>query len=219
MKAVHIKLEELVEDFDVYPRTMISGTHVARLRDAANAGAEFPPIVADNKSKRIVDGMHRVRVQKILGKETILCELREYKNDAELFSDAVRLNASHGRPLGSYEIKRSIETLRRLGVDDKKIITIVRIPPARVIEIVRNFAMAEGDGERAVKAAYEHEMAGQTMTEKQEDAHAKLTGMSPTFHLRQVIIALESGMWTPSPAFIMDMDRLTELWKGMKKSA
>src|SRR3972149_5611153 len=129
-------IESLIEDFDLYPRTMVWGPHVARLRDALTAGATTSPVIVDAKSKRIVDGFHRVRAYKQLGRDKIECEIRTYKNDAELFSDAVRLNSSHGRPLGPYEIKKSVETLRRLGVGEKRSTEIVRAPKERIVEIV-----------------------------------------------------------------------------------
>jgi len=87
-----IKLADLVLDFEIYPRNDVSSTHVTALVDAFEAGEEIPPIIADAKSKRVVDGFHRVRMHDRLGHETVEVELRTYKNEAALFADAVRLN-------------------------------------------------------------------------------------------------------------------------------
>src|SRR5688572_13414948 len=56
-----IKASELVEDFDLYPRGDVDGTHVLSLVQALEAGVELPPIIACKKTKRIVDGFHRRR--------------------------------------------------------------------------------------------------------------------------------------------------------------
>ncbi|HLC28337.1 MAG TPA: ParB/RepB/Spo0J family partition protein [Dehalococcoidia bacterium] len=211
-----LPIESLIEDFDLYPRTMVSGPHVARLRDALTARITTPPVIVDATSKRIVDGFHRVRAYKQLGRETIECEIRMYKNDAELFADAVRLNSGHGRPLGPYEIKKSVETLRRLGVGEKRIIEIVRAPKERIVEIVSRFATSTSGHESAVKAAYESDLAGQEMTADQEVANRKLTGMNPTFHARQILIALRADMARMTPGFVAAMDELCELWEKVR---
>lgn len=217
MKTSTIALERLVEDFDIYPRTMVSGPHVTAICDAISTGEDLPPIVVDKKSMRIIDGFHRTRAAKRLKLESIECELRTYKSEADLFADAVRLNASHGRPLVPFERKRAVEILRRLGTDDRKIISIVKIPMERIVSITSRFSMSEESGEqRAVKASHESMIGGGSMTAAQESADHKRDGMNPTYHANQLIIALESELWSPTPAFQSAMDRLVELWRTKK---
>src|SRR3989304_5097614 len=109
MRTEKVPLEELVEDFEVYPRTMVSAPHVATLCDAIQAGQNLPPIVADRKSKRVTDGFHRLRAAKRLKLEKIECEFRSYKSEADLFADAVRMTSAHGRPLAPFASKRAGE--------------------------------------------------------------------------------------------------------------
>src|SRR5215813_804283 len=123
-----VKLVELIEDFDIYPRNDVSSTHVSMLCDAISIGDPVPPIVVDKKSKRIVDGFHRYRAYKRIGRDKIPAVWREYKSDAELFADAVRLNAAHGRAFDAYDRKRAILKLEAFGLSPQAISAIVHIP-------------------------------------------------------------------------------------------
>ena len=51
---------QLVEDFSLYPRSQVDGSHVQRLSEALLAGETLPSIIVD-ESGRIIDGFHRRR--------------------------------------------------------------------------------------------------------------------------------------------------------------
>jgi ParB-like chromosome segregation protein Spo0J len=217
VKTVTVPIEQIVEDFNVYPRTMVSGPHTATIRDAMQAGEKMPPVILDKKSMRIVDGFHRYRAHKQLKHEKVECELRPYKTEADLFADAVRLNATHGRPLVPFERKRAVEMLRRYNVDDARIVQIIKAPIERVIEITSRFATTEAGEERALKAPHERMLAGGHVTAAQETADGKRDGMNPTYHARQLVIAIKSGLYQNTPGFHAAMDELCALWEAVPK--
>jgi hypothetical protein len=130
MAAEDIELAKLVEDFTLYPRNNVDSTHVADLVTALRAGEHVPPIIAEKKTLRVVDGFHRRRALiRVLGDTaTVAVELRRYKSDTELFMDAVTLNARHGRKLDRHDQARIVLRLREMKVEDKMIAVTLHVP-------------------------------------------------------------------------------------------
>src|SRR5882724_2672517 len=68
------------------------------IRQLARSEQELPPIVVHRASRRIVDGMHRVRAALLRGEDEI--DARFFDGaERDAFVLAVRLNAAHGLPL------------------------------------------------------------------------------------------------------------------------
>lgn len=125
-----IKVSELVEDFDVYPRfDGVNELHVQRLAEALRAGQKLPPVVACAKSKKLVDGFHRRRAYVVVyGDDAMIpVELRKYKNDGELFADAIFLNTGHGRPIPLADTKAIVNRARAFGLNDLAITKALRL--------------------------------------------------------------------------------------------
>lgn len=165
-----LALASLVEDFSLYPRNHVDEVHVSDLLRAKQAGQEFPPIIACADTLRIVDGIHRRRMfLKHDGHEaTAMVELRKYKNDADLFLDAVALNSSHGRKLERHDHTRIVLRLRELQVDDQVISLSLHVPVAQVqLLSLRVVLMPDGEAMPS-KRGLEH-MRGQQMTQEQVD--------------------------------------------------
>lgn len=168
MAKKQIALVKLVEDFSLYPRNHVDTTHVSDLVRALQSGQDLPPIIADAETLRIVDGFHRNRAyRKHLGDEAVVTvELRKYKSEAELFLDAVALNAHHGRKLDRHDQSRIVLMLREMKVDDHTIAVSLHIPEANVQTLsVRVVYEPNGDAFPA-KRGMKH-LHGQTMTADQ----------------------------------------------------
>jgi hypothetical protein len=210
-KIVKMNISELVLDFDLYPRNDVSSAQVTSLVDAIESGFDLPPIIADAKSKRVVDGFHRHKAYTRCKIEEVRVELREYENDGTLFADAVRLNRGHGRTLDPYDIKRAIDKLTTLGFAKEAIAGIVRMPLPRMDEIVKGFAH-NAAGDAVPLKGGTHHLAGTEVTAGQEKGIGRVSGMNATFHAKQLILMLEQGLYKSTPAFEEAMDRLTELW-------
>ena len=114
------KIAELVLDDTVYPRHEADESHVQVLSDAIEAGVKFPPIVICRKTRRVVDGFHRVLAFGGFFDDQyeLDCVEKDYASDRELFLDAIRFNASHGLSLTIAD--RQLCTLRakQLGIGD-----------------------------------------------------------------------------------------------------
>lgn len=212
-----VKLSDLVLDYDVYPRNDISSTHVASLCDALEMGDPVPPITVCRKTKRVSDGFHRYKAHERLKRETIEVVERDYKDDAELFRDAVRLNISHGQPFDSYDRKRAILRLSDFGLELRDISDVVRLPVARVQGFIGDCARGFRGQPVVLKSGLASLLARRTLTQRQEKTNEKWSGYQPAYHVNQLVSLLEAEIAPKTPAFVEGMDRLCELWFAFKK--
>nr|WP_268844429.1 ParB N-terminal domain-containing protein [Streptoalloteichus hindustanus] len=78
------------------PRT--GGVDPEHVRRLADSDSPFPPIVVQQGTLRVIDGMHRLRASALRGDSHIQVRFFQGTNE-DAFALAVRLNASHGLPL------------------------------------------------------------------------------------------------------------------------
>jgi hypothetical protein len=202
-ETVTIPLAELVEDMDLYPRHAVDPVHVQSLVHALNAGATFPPIVADRTSKRITDGWHRARAyQRVLGRNaSVDVELVPYESEAAMLVDAVARNAAHGRRLDAMDRTRCVMMLRKRGCTDMQIALAMQIPEKQVEKYVVRVAKAPkssgqtvpGTNTIVLKRSVAH-LAGSTLSRNQAEVHAKLPGTSFLLVADQLLQGLLADM-------------------------
>jgi len=207
-----MSLSDLIVDYDLYPRAAVDATHVSQMRDAFRAGVVLPPIVADADSKRITDGFHRRRVWAAeLGEEAeVAVVLKHYKSEAEMFLDALRLNASHGKALTPFDRARCALKCRKYRVGIKTIAsamgmsveTVKAIGEGRVAK-VKGASKADHGSDVALKRTIEH-MSGRTLTDGQHDANKRLSGMRQVFYVNQVLLLIENDLIDTDDATLMD---------------
>lgn len=192
-----IKASELVEDFDLYPRADVDSTHVKHIAEAIEAGAQIPPVIADLKSKRIVDGFHRSRAwRRIYGDEVeIDVLLKSYKNERELFLEAIRLNANHGRNMTSFDRTHAMEKALRFEIDPALVAAALNMKLERVTEFKSERCAKLENSRRCVplKQSIRH-MRGSTMTKEQADTVSKLGGNNQSFYVNQLILLIDNGL-------------------------
>lgn len=190
-----MKVCELIVDFSLYPRASIDSHHVGEMRKALDAGTVFPPIVIDKKSKRIIDGVHRSRMYAAaFGKDhPVEVVEKNYKSEAEMFLDAARYNAAHGLKMDTHDKAHCIVRAMALGIADGMIADAMHVPTSYVQEL-RVGRMATGSAGIMVplKRTMKH-LAGSNLTEAQQSANTKMSGMQQVFYVNQVITLFESG--------------------------
>lgn len=167
MKAKTLAVASLVVDFSLYPRHNVDETNVGDLLRALQAGHTLPPIIAEAKSLRIVDGIHRrLAYLKYFGEEaTAPVELRSYDTDAAFFMDAVSLNSAHGRKLDRHDQTRIVLLFRELKVSDQDIAITLHVPEHQVQQLSIRTVIGP-NGPIPSKRGLEH-MRGEAMTEEQ----------------------------------------------------
>lgn len=209
-----LKLDQLVLDMGLYPRTHIDPLHVTHLKHALQAGVKLPPIVIDQKSRRIADGFHRHAAYLELNNGDYRVDVIEkrYKNDAELLADAIRLNASHGRMLSRFDRLHCLllaeatglsagDTAEALGMTVESLGTLrsQRIGTAMT---------ATGEREIALKRTIAH-MGGQMLNEGQMLANQRLSGHAQGFYVQQLIMLIDNNLIDLTNQNLMD--RLEQL--------
>jgi len=136
-KTKNVMVSLLIEDLDLYPRTSIDSSNVSRIADAISSGKKLPPIIADEKSGRVVDGVHRRRaLLRLFGDEAEYpVEYREYPTEQDLYLDAVRLNSPHGKPITGSDRTHAIIRAIDLGISDDAIADAIGVTVEKVTTI------------------------------------------------------------------------------------
>lgn len=214
MKPKEIPLATLVEDFSLYPRHRVEEVHVSDLVRAIQSGQTLPPIIADAKSLRIVDGFHRRRAYlKVLGDEaTALVELRTYKDEAALFLQAVELNSAHGRKLDRQDQTRIVLKLRELNVPDQQISLSLHIPEP-VIQVLSLRIVHAPSGPIPSKRGLEH-MRGQSLNSAQVTAMQSVRSAEAGRLCMELTALLENNLVDLSDTGIVE--RLERLVKAIR---
>lgn len=100
-----IPLTEVVYDQSIYPRAEWSQATVNRYAEAINAGDEFPPIVLEADTNRLLDGMHRWQAHKQALKDTIRVRWETVPEGVPPKAYAASLSVTHGDRITSEDLK------------------------------------------------------------------------------------------------------------------
>jgi hypothetical protein len=212
VETVKRKLSELVFDFDLYPRTDVDSTHVSAMREADRAGATFPPYVIDAASKRVVDGFHRGRKDRMEHGEDceVECIEKQYRNEGEMFLDAMRCNSSHGRPLSPYDRARCALKCRKFRVGIAAIAAALGMKPETVKAIgegrTAKVRTESGGHDVTLKRTIAH-MAGRDLSPEQQTANERLSGMQQAFYVNQLLLLIDHNLLDNSDESLMDLLR------------
>ena len=216
-----VKATSLVLDFHLYPRMSIDSHHVTEMAEAERAGVDFPPVLADAKSKRVVDGFHRVWKQlQVYGDDAeIGCVFKKYRSDADMFTEAMELNASHGRNLTSYDKAHCVLLAEEFKIKDDKLTAALSITIGKLDTLrTTKFAIAPGAKVTThipIKKTIRH-MAGAKLTKRQVEANEKLGGMEQLFYVNQLIRLVEAGLLDKDNENVMEgLGKLKRLLEGI----
>jgi ParB-like chromosome segregation protein Spo0J len=194
-----VKAVSLVLDYMIYPRHTVSMIHVGSLEQAIRAGKQLPAIVAERKSRRVVDGFHRVAAaQRVWGADaTVEVQWMDYADDGALLEDAVSRNSQHGRPLSPYDQARCFVLLAAKGIRRDEIARALSITPEKLQDLEdRKVAQDETGEDHPIKDTLRH-LAGDKLTSAQIEGNRRAGGMNPLYYVNQVINLLENGLLDP----------------------
>lgn len=218
--AEMVPVTSLEFDPDLYPRIDVSDFHVAELMRVMEGGHTLPPVIADRKTRKLVDGAHRwhAAIRKELPE--IAVEWRDYPNETELFEDACLLNSAHGLNFTARDKLKVIEISQRFGLKELEISKILRTSPSYVKAIMPRYATVQNGAsakklERVPLKASTRHLSGQTITPAQADAiRGNAPGTSYLLLARQLISALENDLLPPQaqyPTLHEELDKLAVL--------
>ncbi len=208
-----IKAGKFVFDFSIYPRASVDEQHVNYLVEALRSGAELPPVIAEERTYRLVDGWHRVRAYiKFYGPEhPIECILKRYSSDGDLLMDAIRYNATHGRRMSTFDrahaaiagegkgvVRAKIAEAMAVTVEYLDKILVDRLSPGKIqskrIQAPNGSPVAPSIGTRIALKNTIRWKAGQELTENQWAINKKLGGMHQLFYVNQLVMLIEADL-------------------------
>lgn len=233
MKPVKMKVCSLIFDGDLYPRRNIDTHAVRQMVRSLEAGAanDFPPIIIDKKTKKIIDGYHRCKAfLQYFGEDAeIWCEVKSYPNDKAIFLDAMKYNARHGIKMDRYDRVHCAIRAKALRIPFKDVARAlsepldkfkklvkertVKAPPTMSDDTMKNgTSVIEPDHDMPVKRIVDHM---EEFTEEQVEAHKKLGGMDQKFVVNQLLILIGADMVNTGDEKLML--KLQELLVALKK--
>lgn len=131
------KLSDLVLEKRLYPRKGVDQKQVQNYARAMRAGAKFPTlkVALFRGQKWLVDGFHRHGAY-CLNKEGFAnCSELPFSGEGELFAEAVRLNAGHGKGFTERELKSNVKRLWKFKFKVDEIQSLVSVPAVEVRRI------------------------------------------------------------------------------------
>lgn len=226
-KRMKISAAELVEDYDIYPRTSVISAHVTQIADAMLCGREIPPILIDMKSKRIIDGYHRRRAAVRAFGDTvkIKCIMREYPDKNAMYKDAIEENARHGEGLKGECRTHALLLGKGMGIPSESLagwfgISVEKVEMIVAIKAgnVKPFTAKGKDITRKIplKNSVRHLWGtNPTFTPAQEVAHKSGPGQSQLLLIRQLSDYIETGLIDSTNIEIKNgLQRLHDLIEG-----
>jgi len=205
-----VKVLELVKDWSLWPRyeaNDLDSTNVKRLKEAIDAGVVLPPIIADAKSYRIIDGMHRAEAYRLLFGDAAEAsvEFRDYKNEKEMFLEAARLNAEHGLPLTPKDRVHVALTAKRKKIPLAAIADALGMTKESLKFLENRRTATTNTGEKVPLSAGAMDLAGKKLTKKQEHYARTANGMLPIVNARLLLNALRANSYplTENEIFVL----------------
>jgi len=192
MKHKVFKIKELTFDKSFYPRAGVNLVTVLSYASAMKTGSKFPPILVGmyKGKKYVLDGWHRSRAVKQNKEKYIEGEYQKFKNEREMYIEAVRRNTTHGLQYSPYEKRRMILRLEELDVDVATIEDLVKIPLDKITKFVANGSMVNAiTGKRVAVKSTLKPFAGGLASEELLNAQ-KIMANTGQEHLLDQIIAL-----------------------------
>lgn len=116
-----IELDEIVWDTSIYPRDKWSTSTIERYVDAKKSGAVFPPVIVEKDTHRLLDGKHRLEMEKRYAAEhaeangaweypvpdgKIAVEIHAIPEGMSAKYYAATLSARHGDRLSNSDLKQ-----------------------------------------------------------------------------------------------------------------
>lgn len=192
-----MKAAALILDFEIYPRNDVDAHNVRSLCEALAAGVELPPVIVEKKSKRVVDGFHRVKAALRCGGEgaEVLVIEKTFRTEADLFLESIRLNAAHGVRLGSVDRTRCMIVAERLSIPPEAVAGALSVSVDKLAQLtVSSTARTAGGLMVPLKNTVRRGFAGKRLNRRQIEANEKLSGMNQVFYANQLIELIESEM-------------------------
>ena len=197
MSTKKIQLKELKVDPRLTELRPIQTTWVDKFRRALRAGEQFPSIVIEQGTNRIVSGNHRyAAMTEEFGKEhETTVEVKKYNNEAEVLADFAIENTKHGQALDFNTKCKLTHAMLKEGLTDEEIGGIFNLKTSQIKRMADNVVAVKIGNKiekKPVKKGFEKPQ--KPLTKKQYEEHqSKDRGIYVTQIAGQLIRWLENG--------------------------
>lgn len=200
-----IKAIDVVLDQALYPRQEISSANLHDILEARQAGIMLPPITVERRTLRLVDGWHRVNAELKLSGDDVEIEAvaKAYENDAELFLDAVRLNAGHGQKLSHFDQARCMSRSAELKIAPDRLTAALGITASQYSKMELHKFATRGKKPIPIKRTVSH-LAGEELTAAQAQAADATGGLAQLVYVNQVINLIEGNILNTESGRLME---------------
>ena len=195
-KVEQVPAASLVFDTSFYPRHVVDEQTVNEYKQSLRAGSELPPLLADRKTRTLVDGKHRLMAWiGVAGNETLVPVIfRDYADERAMFIEAVEINARHGRRLTPFDKTRCFVLGERFGITRTVMAKILSITEGRLQQIeIQRIARDEDGNPVPVKEPFQG-FAQKEISPAQIQIQRHVGGMSLTYCINQVMLFLEADI-------------------------
>jgi ParB-like chromosome segregation protein Spo0J len=185
----------LIVEHPLRPRWHLDKGNLSSIQHALEAGLTLPPVVVDEDSLRVVDGVHRVTA--VLHIDTgaeIEVELRRYADDDALWLDAIELNSHHGARLSSYDQALVLAVSEARKMPRERIAQALGLTIDKCAAIRQSRTAYDADGRPVMIKRSARHLAGRRLSAEQVEANEKASGWPVSFHAEQIINSLQGGL-------------------------
>jgi hypothetical protein len=211
---MQIKLSQIKQNPDLMQLRTVNDVFVSRYRQAYRQGANFPPIILDQK-KYLVSGYHRFQAMlREFGEDhETEAEIKKFKTNRDRLEFFTAENAKHGNPLDGISKKRISIALLKAGATQEDVARLFDVSVQRIIQWGNGSVMVEiGNGRIESKPAKRGLEPPATITETQYQQHIQVDrGLPIKSQITQIIRWLDNG-------FVADTDTNRELLTSLKKA-
>lgn len=200
-----IKIKDLQLDKSIWPRKDLDEEAVERYEDCID---ELPPIIVNEKSKKVIDGWHRIEAFKRQGEDEIPF-IFEACEDHLFLAKAYKLNSKHGLPVFNSKRDEIIHELHSRGLTLKQISKEMDISFQRVSQILtpRIWDSKQGlrdyfSGMSLREVAKKHDVGKSTVERALREYNERKDLISRHIkdrgHLKSVVEYVDRGPWGKS---------------------
>jgi len=175
-----VKLQDIVVDPTIQVREVEPHT-VSEYAQAMRAGSMFPALMLEKGTNRLVCGNHRYYAYKRVLEpgDAVAVTYREFTDEADIVRTAAKDNATHGRPLDTWDRKRITARLQEAGDSTEDIAALLSVPVTKVqhwagmtVTVIGKRGKKTLKHTEPLKRGLEH-LAGTEVQEEQYRAHAE----------------------------------------------
>lgn len=195
-KVEQVPAASLIFDTTFYPRHVVDEQTVSEYKQSLRAGNELPPLLADRKTRTLVDGKHRLAAWVgVKGNDTLVPVIfRDYPDEKAMFMEAVEINARHGRRLTPFDKTRCFVLGQQFGITHEIMAKILSVTEGKLHQIeVHRIARDEGGNLVPVKEPFQG-FAQKEISPAQIQIQRHVGGMSLTYCINQVMLFLEADI-------------------------